>query len=800
MKTTKGFLSNDFECYSEEFIEICSVQDLLSIQNDLSGKYRLMNDIDMQGVTFTEISEYTGGEGGSAFYGVLDGNGYTIENLTINELNSNSSIGFIEFNDGIIKNLAFSNITILCNENKYSEYDIGVFAGHNSGQIINCYCDKLNLQILDGSISHLNIGIISGCNNGLIKRCGAIGEISISMDSTNGGGVGGITGDNQTNGNIEECYNATTIKIDSCDFGGIAGNNEGIIANCYNMGALIKTQDNGRRGGGISAYTYENGLIKNCYSIGKYIATYLDENSISWSDRFYGISNSYYGGVIIDSFYMDRSEKYVYHNTSDERKSLIQLLDNNTYYNYDLVDVWEMATGKIPVLKYTSMNKACNNHYYDYSEIKQVATCTEAGKKISLCDCCGDIISESIPSVGHISVIDDVLLPTCTNTGLTEGSHCSVCREVLTAQEVIPSTGHTEVLDETVAATCTTTGLTEGSHCSVCNEILEKQASIPRLNHSIKTVIDKEATCGKVGSKHNECIRSGCSYKEIAVTIPATGKHTYDKYIVSKEATIFAEGQEIRVCKVCGEKEARIVSKRQGTIKLTTSSLVLQLKKSADLKAIVTGLATGDYVTSWKSSDTQVATIDSVGKVTAKKAGTTTITVTTAGRATASLKLKVQKKAVKTSSISGISSKITLEKGKKFVLNPIITPITTTDKLSFSSNNKKVVTVNNKTGLLTAKAVGTAKITVKSGGKKKTITVTVPGITNIKAKVTVKKKKTLTLKPKKTGIGGKFTYVSSNPAIATVTSNGKIKGISKGKAIITVQAETYSMKCNVIVK
>ena len=82
-------------------------------------------------------------------------------------------------------------------------------------------------------------------------------------------------------------------------------------------------------------------------------------------------------------------------------------------------------------------------------------------------------------ATGHKVVVDQAKEATCTENGLTEGSHCSVCNEVIKKQEVIPSTGHKEVLDSAKEATCTNTGLTEGIHCSICNKIIKKQE-----NHS----------------------------------------------------------------------------------------------------------------------------------------------------------------------------------------------------------------------------------------------------------------------------------------------------------------------------
>ena len=89
--------------------------------------------------------------------------------------------------------------------------------------------------------------------------------------------------------------------------------------------------------------------------------------------------------------------------------------------------------------------------------------------------------NENPPAHEHTAVTDEGYAATCTSTGLTNGSHCSVCGEILTAQAPIPATGHTPVVDRAVEATNTATGLTEGSHCSVCGEILIAQTVIPKI-------------------------------------------------------------------------------------------------------------------------------------------------------------------------------------------------------------------------------------------------------------------------------------------------------------------------------
>lgn len=102
----------------------------------------------------------------------------------------------------------------------------------------------------------------------------------------------------------------------------------------------------------------------------------------------------------------------------------------------------------------------------------QGATCTEIGwNAYQACSRCDYKIDyEELPATGHTEAIDAAVVPTCTETGLTEGKHCSVCNAVIVAQEVVPATGHTLNHVDAVAATVNTYGNIEYWTCDVCNK------------------------------------------------------------------------------------------------------------------------------------------------------------------------------------------------------------------------------------------------------------------------------------------------------------------------------------------
>ena len=84
-------------------------------------------------------------------------------------------------------------------------------------------------------------------------------------------------------------------------------------------------------------------------------------------------------------------------------------------------------------------------HDWGEGEVTTEPTCTDAGVKTYTCSRCDTTKTEPIPETGHTEVVDPAVAPTCTTAGKTQGSHCSVCGDVLVEQQEIAKLGHNYV-------------------------------------------------------------------------------------------------------------------------------------------------------------------------------------------------------------------------------------------------------------------------------------------------------------------------------------------------------------------
>lgn len=363
-------------------------------------------------------------------------------------------------------------------------------------------------------------------------------------------------------------------------------------------------------------------------------------------------------------------------------------------------------------------------HQWNNGKVTKEATCKEEGSKTYTCSICGDTKTEAIPKKDHTWDEGKVTKKaTCTEDGLKVYT-CKNCGE--TKEEILKATGHqhTEVRNEK-KATCKEEGYSGDIYCTDCGELIKKGSATEKSDHDWKVTSEEKATCEKDGSKTYTC--ADCKETKTE-TIPATG-HKFGDWQTVTTQSVFTGGVQKRICNVCGKEETRNVGNQlKATIKTNASSLKLK-RKQATKKFVVSGLATGDSVKSWTSSNQKIVKVfgSRNGACTIKagnKTGKAKITITLASGLKKTINVTVQKNAVACTAIKNVSKKLTLNRKKSYQLRPVINPITCTSKAKYKTSNKKIVKVTSR-GKITAVKKGKAKIVVMVGKKKFVCTVTV---------------------------------------------------------------------------
>ena len=363
-------------------------------------------------------------------------------------------------------------------------------------------------------------------------------------------------------------------------------------------------------------------------------------------------------------------------------------------------------------------------HQWDNGKVTKEATCKEEGSKTYTCSICGDTKTEVIPKKDHTWDEGKVTKKaTCTEDGLKVYT-CRVCAE--TKEEVLKATGHqhTELRNEK-KATCTEEGYTGDTYCTDCGELIKKGSVTEKANHNWQLTKEEKATCEKDGSKTYTC--ADCKETKTE-TIPTTG-HKFGDWQTVTTQSVFTGGVQKRICSICGKEETRNVGNQlKATIKTNASSLKLK-RKQATKKFVVSGLAAGDSVKSWTSSNQKIVKVfgSRNGACTIKagnKTGKAKITITLASGLKKTINVTVQKNAVACTSIKNVPKKLILNRKKSYQLRPVINPITCTSKAKYKTSNKKIVKVTSR-GKITAVKKGKAKITVMVGKKKFVCTVTI---------------------------------------------------------------------------
>lgn len=414
-------------------------------------------------------------------------------------------------------------------------------------------------------------------------------------------------------------------------------------------------------------------------------------------------------------------------------------------------------TETIPMLK---------GHHWDNGTVIKEPTCTESGEKIHHCidEDCNESYTETIKATGHQHTrLINQKEASCEEEGNSGDTFCEDCKQVIKAGNVINPTGHnwnngtvkkaatcesegievyicktckktkeetiaptghtkTEIRDKKVA-TCKEEGYTGDTYCVTCGKKLAVRKMIAKTDHDW-TITEIPATCEQDGVRTYTCDICHTTKSE---PIKAIG-HSYGAWTTTKEATVSSKAEHKRICSTCGKEEITTYGEKlRPTISTNATSLKLK-KKQTTKKFTVTGLAKGDYITSWTSSNKKIVTVTGNQNGTCKikagsKTGKATITIKLAGGLTKQIKVTVQKKAVTCSKIKNVPKTINLKKKQTYQLKPMIEPITCTDKAKYKSSNKKIAKVTS--GKITAVKKGKTKVTVVVGKKKFVCTVNV---------------------------------------------------------------------------
>ena len=262
---------------------------------------------------------------------------------------------------------------------------------------------------------------------------------------------------------------------------------------------------------------------------------------------------------------------------------------------------------------------------------------------------------------------------------------------------------------------------------------------------------------------------------------------TGDTFTFEEDTTLYIDWNEIRVT----------------DLSLSSNTHTLERGDILTLMAMVSpDDATYPEVT-WTSSDTDIATVDSTGKVTAVDSGTATITATADGKS-AACEITVE---VSVTGVTLSSHAEDMDRGDTLTLTATVSPDDTTKpEVAWTSSDTLVATVSSG-GFVTAIGEGTAIITAAADGKSDTCTVTVENrvtsVTLSSSSENMDRGDTLTLTATVSPDDSTYpevTWSSSDASVATVDSNGQVTAVNEGTATITATADRISDTCAITVE
>lgn len=356
-------------------------------------------------------------------------------------------------------------------------------------------------------------GLVGSGQNGIyIDNCTVTGEISAET-SESFCRVGGLAA-SVLRGAVTNC--GTDVEISGITdtnhvyAGGLYGmDNRVTTFNCYALGNVTgnSTNNNKVHIGGIVGQA--GGIHYNCYAAGDVISLK------STSDA--GALNGRSAGINIDYYCYYNTDAVVKQGDIQENKAIgvvtinafVEGVAGKTAAELKSADFAKLLTDNASKDKAAAANEAVNKALDEngsglaqanyYNGTKLLTWSAESGRVVFGANAPDD--KPVVPVHRHTVVTDPAVEPTCTETGLTEGKHCSTCNAIIVKQETVPALGHKIELKNDKAASCTEDGYIGDEVCTVCGETVKKGEAIKAADHDYVNGVC--SVCGEKDPSYN---------------------------------------------------------------------------------------------------------------------------------------------------------------------------------------------------------------------------------------------------------------------------------------------------------
>lgn len=275
--------SKGLDIHAEYYIPITTKTEFSNMKNNLSGHYKLEDNIDYASAAITPIGE----SGTSSFTGMFDGDGYSVSNFSLAYTQAVGAYydGLFGYANGAsIKNLYIRNVTISRTKSAGSYYNYTCYTGALAGYVVNTVVSNVHVSSVSislnnpGGITYEAGGIVGSMTNGSITDCSSYGKMIEQSSHCNASGGIVATG---SNGVITRCISRMRVEAADGKAGGIIAIGSTMsISQCINLSSVTATK--------YAAGIAYDGSVSDCYNEGYVYGTY--KAGISYSAN---VSNSY---------------------------------------------------------------------------------------------------------------------------------------------------------------------------------------------------------------------------------------------------------------------------------------------------------------------------------------------------------------------------------------------------------------------------------------------------------------------------------------------------------------------------